>query len=46
MNWNPYRIMRRWLRDPDYFQAVAYGFAFALGVVLLTVGPIIFKASR
>lgn len=38
--WNPYRIVRRCLRDPDYFQAVAYSFAFALAAILLAVGPI------
>jgi hypothetical protein len=43
---NPYRIVRRWLRDPDCFQACAYSFAFALAVVLLTVGPIALEAGR
>ncbi|WP_405960794.1 hypothetical protein OG235_27915 [Streptomyces sp. NBC_00024] len=46
MSVNPYRILRRWLRDPDYFQAVAYSFAFALAVVLLTVGPIALGVGR
>ena len=41
MTRNPYRIIQRWLRDPDYFQAVAYSFALAVGAVLLAVGPII-----
>ena len=46
MTWNPLHIIRRCLRDPDYFQACAYGFAFALAVVALTVGPIIWDARR
>jgi hypothetical protein len=46
MTSNPYRAVRRCLRDPDYFQVVAYGFAFALGAVLLGVGPIILGAGR
>lgn len=46
MSANPYRITRRWLRDPDYFQAVAYSFAFTLAVVLLAVGPIALGAGR
>lgn len=46
MTWNPYRIIRRWLRDPNYFQAVAYSFSFALAVVLLTVGPMALEAGR
>lgn len=46
MTWNPYRIVRRWLRDPDYFQTVAYGFAFALAAVLVAVGPIVLGAGR
>lgn len=43
MSWNPYRIVRSVLRDPDFFQAVAYGFVFAVGVVMLAVGPIILR---
>lgn len=46
VTWNPYRIIRRWLRDPNYFQAVAYSFSFALAVVLLTVGPMALEAGR
>lgn len=46
MSLNPYRIFRRLLRDPDHIQAVTYGFAFALGIVLLTVGPIALAAGR
>lgn len=46
MSMNPYRIVRRWLRDPDYFQAVAYSFAFALGVIALAVVPIILGTNR
>ncbi|MGW0577742.1 hypothetical protein ACWD25_17610 [Streptomyces sp. NPDC002920] len=46
MTWSPSRIVRRWLRDPDYFQACAYSFAFAMGAVLLAVGPIILGAGR
>lgn len=46
MTWNPFRIVRRWFRDPDYFQACAYSFAFALAVVLLTAGPILLRGGR
>lgn len=46
MTWNPYRIVRRMLDDPDYFQACAYGVALALGAVLLAVGPIVLGAGR
>jgi hypothetical protein len=46
MTWNPHRVVRRCLRDPGYFQVVAYGFAFMLGVVLLSVGPIILGSQR
>ncbi|MDH6224379.1 hypothetical protein [Streptomyces sp. MJP52] len=46
MTWNPYRIIRRWLRDPDYFQVCAYSFAATLGILTLTVGPIILRAGQ
>lgn len=46
MTRNPYRIVRHWLRDPDYFQVCAYSFAVALGVVTLAVAPILLGAGR
>jgi hypothetical protein len=46
MSRTPYRVVRRWLRDPDYFQACAYSFAFTLGAITLAVGPIILGVGR
>lgn len=46
MSWNPYHILRRWLRDPNYFQVCAYSFAAALVIVMLTAVPILLRPGQ
>jgi hypothetical protein len=39
-------LFHRLIHDPDFFQAVAYGFAFAMGAALLTVSLVLLAAGR
>jgi hypothetical protein len=39
-------LFHRLIHDPDFFQAVAYGFAFAMGAALFIITLTLLAAGR